>query len=80
MKRAALSKDQELVEFVWDPAYTIQVKMYYYDYSTKSTKAYRTTVECAAFAREMWKSLIESGWQRIREKVPQPQPLHRQLG
>ena len=80
MKHAALSKDQELVEFVWDPAYTLQVKMYYYDYNSKTPRAYRVTTESAKFAREMWESLIESGFVRIREKVPEPQPLHRQLG
>lgn len=71
---AALSKDQELVEFVWDFSCTYEVAMHYFDYSSKSMKAYRVNVEPPEFARAMWKSLIESGWEQVPHKYRKPTP------
>ncbi len=68
---AALSKDQELVEFSWDHTDPEgNVKIYYYDYSSKSTRAYSTTNEAAVIARKLWKSLIGSGFQRVNRLAP----------
>lgn len=59
---AALRKKQEVVDFVWDFSYTLEVAMHYYDYTNNDNRAYRVIVESPEFARKMWKSLVDADW------------------
>lgn len=69
---AALSKGQEMVEFIWDapgPRASILVRIHSYDYS-KDTTPYTMAIETSKYAREYWEGLVESGFHRIYSKVP----------
>ena len=58
---AALSKDKETVEFVWDSSHTDQVRIMFYDFAN-SNDSYRDTHEATVYARDFWKGLLESGF------------------
>lgn len=70
--KAALSKDQELVEFIWDGSSQF-VRLCYYDFA-QGRDAYSDKIEQIAYAREYWKGLLQSGFCRVptilRGKMP----------
>jgi hypothetical protein len=71
---AALSKGQEMVEFIWDnPGGLVRIQSF--DYS-KGTDAYKgIATETSKYAREYWEGLVESGFRRIYTKVPTSESL-----
>ncbi len=60
---AALSKDNETVEFVWDGSHTDQVRIMFYDFAN-SNHSYQVTHEATVYARDFWNGLLESGFHR----------------
>ena len=69
---AALSKEQERVEFVWDPAGGL-VRTIRYD--KLDTTPYRIANESAKYARAYWMNLIQSGFHRTPSNVPEVLPV-----
>lgn len=64
---AALSRDRQRVEFVWDSTDADgAVRMYNYDYA-KDTKPQAISIETRENARQWWRSLLVSGYDRIHE-------------
>lgn len=72
---AALSKDQELVEFEWDNLGGGKVTIYCFDYRAETGDAYSINTETVAYARAYWEGLVESGFRRVKKVDDVPETL-----
>ncbi len=69
---AALSKGNEMIEFIWDSS-SDYVRLCIYDFD-KGPNAYSDKYEHIGYARRYWKGLLESGFRRgdneLKDKMP----------
>jgi len=70
---AALSKDNEIVEFIWDSS-SLFVRLCLYDFD-KGPNAYSDKIEKVCYARRYWKGLLESGFRRGDNELKQQKPV-----
>ncbi len=67
---AALNRNHQRVEFIWDSREAEgTVRMYSYNFR-KDKKPYTMTSETRENARQWWLSLLVSGFSRIHETAP----------